>query len=136
MADYLFFDEGVNELLDNGFPATCRWLLSTKPCSGAGAHAAGDTLSGAGVGEITGTGYGRQSQAEPAAGSRAKAFSQMTWDTGTATDWPASVKSAVLVTTADNSGKAIVAINLQAGGAARDMSAAHVQEKFTPTVSA
>jgi hypothetical protein len=135
MADFISFDEGANELLDNGCPSTCYFLLSTKPCSGSGTHVVGDTLAG-GVGEITGTGYARQSQAEPSAASRAKAFSQMTWDTSTATDWPSSVKSVVLVTTSGAGGKAICAWNLQTGGTARDLSAAHTQEKFTPTLTA
>lgn len=114
MADFLRYDEGAKYLLTSGdgLPSTCRFLLSTKPCSGAGTHVVGDTLAG-GVGEITGTGYARQSQAAPTPGSTGTvSFSQMTFATGSATDWPASVKSVVLVTTADNSGKAICAWNL------------------------
>jgi hypothetical protein len=134
MADFIMFDQGANEILDNGLPATCRFLLSTKPCSGTGAHAAADTLAG-GVGEISGTGYARQSQAEPAAAARAKAFAQMTWSTGSATDWPTAVVSVVLVTSADNAGKAICAWNLVAGGTARNMSAPNTTENVTPTLT-
>jgi hypothetical protein len=89
------------------------------------------------VGEITGTGYARQSESEPTASSAnptAVAFAQKTWSTGSATDWPASVKSCVLVTTADNTGKAICAWNLVTGGAARAMNAANTTENFTPTL--
>ncbi len=134
MADFLAFNEGKTELANNGLPSTCYFLLSTKPCSGTGAHAASDTLAG-GVGEITGTGYARQSQSEPAASSGVVSFSQMSWSTGSATDWPSSVKSVVLVTTANNTGKAICAWNLIAGGAARDLSQANTTESFTPTLT-
>jgi hypothetical protein len=98
------------------------------------AFAATDTLAG-GVGEITGTGYARQTQAEPAPSSGVVSFAQMSWSTGANTDWSATTRSVVLVTTADNSGKAICAWNLQAGGAARDLSAANVTEQFTPTLT-
>jgi hypothetical protein len=134
MADFLAFNEGKTELANNGLPSTCRFLLSTKPCSGAGSHSASDTLAG-GVGEITGTGYSRQTEAEPTAASGVVSFAAKTFSTGSATDWPASVKSVVLVTSADNSGKAIAAWNLQAGGAARDMSAANTSEVVTPTLT-
>lgn len=131
MADFIAFNQGKTELASNGLPATCYFLLSTKDCN---THAAGDTLAG-GVGEITGTGYTRQSQAEPTPASGVVSFSQMTWATGAAVNWPASVKSVVLVTTSDNSGKAICAWNLQAGGAARDLSGANTTEKVTPTLN-
>lgn len=131
MADFLMFDQGAGEILDNGLPATCYFLLSTKDCN---THVVGDTLAG-GVGEITGTGYARKSQAEPAASGRSKPFSQMSWTTGTATDWPASVKSVVLATTADNTGKALAAWNLQPGGAARDLSGANTTENVAPTLA-
>jgi hypothetical protein len=137
MADFISFNEGRKELANNGLPSTCYFLLSTKPCSGTGAHAVTDTLSG-GVGEITGTGYARQSQAEPTASSAnptVAAFSQMSFATSSATDWPSSVKSVVLVTSSDNSGKAICAWNLVAGGTARDMSAANTTEQVTPSLS-
>jgi hypothetical protein len=134
MADFLAFTEGKNELLNNGLPSTCYFLLSTKPCSGTGALAASDTLAG-GVGEITGTGYARQSQAEPSASGGSVTFAQMSWATGSATDWPASVKSVVLATTSGNAGKALCAWNLQTGGGARDLSGANTTESFTPTLS-
>lgn len=137
MADFISFNEGRKELANNGLPATCYFLLSTKPCSGVGAHVVTDTLVG-GVGEITGTGYARQSQAEPtasAANPSAVSFSQMSWSTSSATDWSSAVKSVVLVTTSDNTGKAIGAWNLVTGGAARDMSAANTTEQFTPTLN-
>lgn len=134
MADFLMFDQGANELLTNGLPATCRFLLSTKGVGAGTAFTAADTLAG-GVGEITGTGYARQSQAKPTAASRAAAFAQMSWATSAATDWPAGVRSVVLATTADNTGKAICAWNLQTGGTARDLSGANTTENVTPTLT-
>lgn len=135
MADFIMFDEGARELLSNGLPATCRFMLSTRGVDAGTAFTAGQTLTGATLGEITGTGYGRQSQAEPTPSGRTATFTQMSWATGAATDWPASVRSAVLVTTADNTGKAICAWNLQAGGTPRDLSGANTTEQFTPTLS-
>lgn len=134
--DFIAFTEGENYLLTTGqgLPATCYFLLSTKPASGAGAHVVGDTLAG-GVGEITGTGYTRQSQAAPTPASGATVFSQMTWATGAATNWPASVKSIVLVTTSNNTGKAVCAWNLIPGGTARDLSQANTTEQSAPTLS-
>src|SRR5438105_1132040 len=103
MADFISFNEGRKELANNGLPANCWFLLSTKDCN---THVVTDTLAG-GVGEITGTGYSRSVQAEPTAtlaNPAAVAFTQITWATGVNTDWPASVKSVVLVTTSDNTG--------------------------------
>lgn len=134
MADFISFNEGRKELANNGLPATCYFLLSTRDCN---THVVTDTLGG-GVGEITGTGYARQSESEPtasAANPSAVAFAQKTWSTGSATNWPASVKSVVLATTSDNTGKAICAWNLQAGGTARDMSGASTTENVTPTLN-
>lgn len=134
MADFIMFNEGRTELANAGLPATCYFLLSTRGVDAGTAHAAGNTLAG-GVGEITGTGYSRKSQAEPTAVSGVVSFSQMSWATGAAADWPASVRSVVLVTTADNTGKAICAWNLVTGGAGRDMSAANTTEQVTPTLT-
>lgn len=135
MADFIVFTEGRSELINNGLPATCRFLLSTKSVDATNPFSAANTLSGTTVGEITGTGYARTSQAEPSASSGVVTFSQMSWSTGAATDWPATTRSVVLVTTADNTGKAICAWNLQTGGAARDLSTANTTEQFTPTLT-
>ena len=134
MADFLMFTEGKNELLASGLPATCYFLLSSRGVDAGTTHAAGNTLAG-GVGEITGTGYARQSQAEPTPSSGSAAFTQESWATGAATDWPAVVRSVVLVTTSDNTGKAICAWNLQTSGTARDMSGANTTLNVTPTLS-
>lgn len=134
MADFIAFNAGKTLLANSGLPATCYFLLSTKPCSGTGAHAATDTLGG-GVGEISGTGYARQSQSEPTASDGVVSFAQMSWATSSATDWSNAVKSVVLTSSSDGSGVAICAWNLIAGGTARDLSQANTTEQFTPTLT-
>jgi len=134
MADFIAFNEGRKEVWDNAKPATSYFLLSSKDCN---TLLVTDTLAG-GVGEIAGTGYGRQSEATPAASAAnpaAVAYAQKTWATGAATDWPAGVKSIILATTPDNTGKAICAWNLVPGGAARAMNAANTTENYTPTLN-
>jgi hypothetical protein len=135
LADFLVYTEGRSELANNGLPATCYFLLSTKSVDGTSAHAANETLAGANLGEITGTGYARQSQAEPTASNGVVSFSQMSWSTGSATDWPATVRSVVLVTGAAGTGKAICAWNLIPSGTARDLSQASTTEQITPTLT-
>lgn len=136
MADFLVFDEGANELLNNGLPATCYFLLSTKSVGATSAFTGAETLAGATLGEITGTSYVRKSQAEPTASARSISFTQMNWATGANTDWPSTVRSVLLVTGSAGVGKAICAWNLVAGGSARDMSGANTTLFVTPTLSA
>jgi hypothetical protein len=135
MADFIAFNEGRNEVGSNGLPATCYFFLSTKGVDAGTAHTAGETLAAADLGEITGTGAARKSQAEPTPASGVYSFAQMSWATAAATDWPAGVRSIVLATGPAASGKAICAWNLQVGGAARDMSAANTTENVTPTLN-
>lgn len=135
MADFLAFNEGKTELASNGLPSTCYFLLSTKSVDGTSAHVATETLAGADLGEITGTGYARLSEAEPTPVSGVVSFAIKTWTTGANTNWPAAVRSIILVTGAAGTGKAICAWNLQTGGAARDLSAANTTENVTPTLS-
>lgn len=128
------FEEGRKHIGQSGLPSTCYFLLSTKDESD---FAQGDTLAGSGSGEITGTGYARQSQSLPtptSANPTVLSFSQMEWDTSTHTDWPSAVKSCVLVTTSDNTGVMVCAWNLN-GTTGRDMSAASTTEKVTPTLN-
>lgn len=134
MADFIAFNEGRSELANNGLPTTCYFLLSSRGVDAGTAHAAGNTLA-TGVGEITGTGYSRKTEAEPTASSGVVSFAQKQWQTVAETDWPAVVRSIVLVTTTDNTGKAICAFNLQVGGAARDLSQANTTENVTPTLT-
>lgn len=131
MADFISFNEGRAWVLNNGLPATCTFALSTKDCN---THLVGDAY--ASFGEITGTGYTRQTEAEPTATSAnpsAEVFAAKVFATGVNTDWPASVKSCVFVD-ATNS-KLICAWNLVTGGTARAMNAANTTETFTPTLN-
>jgi hypothetical protein len=131
MADFLSFNEGRAQLATAGLPATCTFALSTKDCN---THVVTDAY--ASFGEITGTGYARQTEARPSptsANPSAIVFAAKTFATSSATDWPASVKSCVLVD-ATNS-KLICAWNLVAGGTARAMNAANTTESFTPTLN-
>lgn len=126
MPDFIAFNEGRQLVEDSGWPATVKFDLSTKDCA---TFTAADTYASRGV--ITGTGYTQGSQAEPAAsGLGAKAFAQLTWQTGSATNWLAP-KSVV----ASDGAKIICAWNLVVGGAARDMSQPNTTLNVTPSYS-
>jgi len=127
MADFVAFNEGKAELVNNGLPSTCTFDLSTKTVDEIGAEA---TYAG-GYGVATGTGYSAKTESEPTASKGKVEFAKKTWETGSATDWPASVKSVVL---RNGSSKLICAWNLRAGGAGRAMNAANTVENFTPTL--
>ena len=133
MSDFVAFDEGAQYLLTHGdgLPSTTYFLLSTTAVA---SFAKANTLAG-GVGEITGTGYSRQSQAAPTPAGEVTSFALMSWSTGSATNWPAAVYSVVLVTTSDNSGKAICAWNLISGGGAVNMAQASATLNVTPTLN-
>lgn len=131
MADFIAFNEGRTQIVTAGLPATCTFALSTKDCN---THLITDAY--AAFGEITGTGYTRQTEARPtptAANPTVIAFAAKVFATGAAVDWPASVKSCVLVD-ATNS-KLVCAWNLVTGGTARAMNAANTTETFTPTLN-
>lgn len=137
MSIYTAFNEGKNYLGANGLPANVYFFLSTKPCPTdinapvGGEHNPTDTLVGAAMGEITGTGYARKTQTEPSPTGGNFIFSTMTWNTGAATDWQ-SPKSIVASTTADNTGVAICAWNLIAAGTAVNLGAASTPLAVTP----
>jgi hypothetical protein len=135
VADFISFAEGKTELANNGLPSTCYFALSTFSVGATSPFAGSETLAGAAFGEITGTGYARQSESEPTAVFGVVSFTQLTWSTGAATNWPAAVRSIVLMTGAAGTGKLICAWNLQTGGAARDLSAANTTENVTPTLT-
>jgi hypothetical protein len=124
MADFQLFNDGANALLDSGIAGTVKFALSTKT-----AEELGPTTKAAGINEITGTGYAQISQAAPSAASQKKSFSAVEWKTEAHTDWPAGVKSCVMLI----GGVAICAWNLREGGGARDLSGANTTEQFTPT---
>jgi hypothetical protein len=123
------FTEGKNEMLANGLPSTCTFDLSTQAIEVGGLEAA-DTFAG-GYGIATGTGYTAKTQSEPTPSAGQAVFAQMSWSTGSATDWPAAVKSVVLRT----GSKLICAWHLQAGGAGRAMNVANTTENVTPTLT-
>lgn len=136
MADVIVFNQGRTYIANNGLPATCYYLLSTKSVDATTPFALTDTLAGGQSGELVGaTGYSRKSELEPTAVNGVVTFAVKTWATGSATDWSATVRSIVLVTTADNTGVMISARNLQTGGVARAMNAANTTENYTPTVT-
>lgn len=137
MADFISFNEGRKNFATAGvgLPSganKCSFALSTKDCN---THVVTDTFGG-GFGEITGTGYAQQVQTAPTpslANPSAMVFSAQVFATGAATDWPASVKSCVLIDV--NTSKIICAWNLVTGGTARAMNAANTTETFTPTLN-
>jgi hypothetical protein len=136
VADTITFDEGITQLLTpgKGWPSEPSFLLSTKPCSGTGSHKVTDTYVG-GVGEITGTGYLAKKETFTISGSgegeRTLTFAQLAWLTESHTDWQ-NAKSVVAYDATTK--KAFCAWNLQAGGAARTLGEANIEEKFTPTI--
>lgn len=132
MADFIYANEGKDYVNTNGWPTTVYFALSTSTV---------DTLTAAVTqatqAEATGTGYARLSQARPTSSNGTLAFSQMSWSTGSATNWPASVKSVVAQTTGTGTaGKVLCVWNLQTGGAGRDMSGANTTENVTPSFTA
>jgi hypothetical protein len=134
--DFIAFNQGQQQVVTNGkgYPSTCYFDLSTKPTQGSGALAAADTFAG-GYGVLTGTGYAVASQALPSpTGLGGFAFTLMSWATGSATDWT-SPKSIVLIDKSGGGGseKLVMAWDLVAGGAARDMSQANTTLNVTPT---
>lgn len=115
--DFLSFDEGEVLLLNGGISGdTVYFLISSKAlpanvnAPALGELGGGDTLAG-GVGEVIyWTGGGRQSQVLAApSGAGVIPIATETWNTGAFTDGPAIAKSIVMVSSSDNSGKAIAA---------------------------
>jgi hypothetical protein len=138
VADFLSFGEGAHHVRDFGLPEICWLALSTKAVSD---FSVLDRLADDGIGEISGTGYERISQATPGwsapwMGEAVSAeFDPVTWTTHTARDWPEAVRSVVLVSSPDDSGVAICAWNLREGGKPRDLSDSFTTETFHPTVT-
>jgi hypothetical protein len=131
MPDFLMFNEGKDELMANGLPATCSFDLSTRQIGLGGTPLAATTTFAGGYGVATGTSYAAQTQAEPTPSAGVASFTQKTWATGANTDWPALVYTVILRT----SSKLLCAWHLQAGGTGRAMNAANTTENFTPTLT-
>jgi hypothetical protein len=129
--DFLFFNEGKDEILANGLPTSCVFDLSTRQIGLGGTPLAAATTFAGGYGVATGTGYAAPTQAEPTPAAGVAAFSQKSWATGAAADWPANVYTVILRTAT----KLICAWHLQAGGAGRAMNAPNTTENFTPTLT-
>ena len=134
MTDFVGFADGEKHVLDVGLPPTLWFLLSTRSV----AKLPVESTLAAGVGEITGTGYQRVQQTTPGFSPSQRGvkihFEPVVWETSVSRDWPDQVRSCLLVTTADNTGKAICAWNLQPGGRPRNMADAFITEIFTPTI--
>ncbi len=130
MADMITFDEGQDAILEGGVFLRDVFIdLSTKSVGATNPYVETDTYATRGT-PAPGTGYSRGTYSGPANYTNGTCvFAQKSWDNGTATDWSAVMRSAVMT----NGTVAIAAWNLQPGGAARDMSGAHTTEQFTPT---
>lgn len=130
MAEFIGFNEGRQVVEDTGWPSTVSFHLSTRGVGAGTPFAATDTHAG-GFGVLTGTGYTLKTQAEPAAsGLGRKLFTQLSWSTGSATDW---TSPRTIVAWDDNTtDKLICAWNLVTGGATRDMSQANTTLNVTP----
>lgn len=129
----VIFTEGQlpKKLADSGWPSTVKIAFSTKPCSGGGAHAAGDTKAG-GFGEITGAGWytpGGVTISEPAADAAGtKTWPTASVATGANTNGPAAVRSAVVIDPADD--KLLAAVDLSQ---VRDLSQANTVLNYVLT---
>jgi hypothetical protein len=127
MADFIAFNAGRIIVEDTGWGTPVKFDLSTKAVA---AFSATDGYAARAA--ITGTGYAQGSQSEPASTTATlgqKAFSQLSWATGSATDW----QSPCSIVASDGSAALYCAWNLVAGGASRDMSQANTTLNVTPT---
>src|SRR4051794_41900184 len=88
MPDFLIFNEGKDELLANGLPATCTFELSTRQIGLGGTPLAAGTTHAGGYGLATGTGYSSKTEAQPAPPGGAPPFAVKAGATGAAADWP------------------------------------------------
>lgn len=132
MPDFIAFQEGRQKVEDSGWPATVKFALSTRGVAAGTALAATDTYAG-GFGEITGTGYLRASQAEPAAtGLGRKLFLLMAWLTGAATNWLGPRSIVAIDDSSPGAEKLICAWNLFTGGPLVDMSLPNTTLNVTP----
>lgn len=148
MQEFLSFDEGEDDVLENGLVGrTVYFLISNRAlpanvnAPAVGEHGGGDHLA-TGVGEISyWTGGARQSQVVPDALDGIISFTLEEWDTGDAVNGPANARSIVMVTTPDNTGVAIAAWPLKdatatpitVSGTPADLSKANAHISFQPT---
>lgn len=128
-ADFLGFNGGriAAETAGGGWANPTKFDLSTTDVATFTAATAY-----AGRTPITGTGYAQGSQAAPtptAATLGKMEFTQLSWATGSATDWT----NPKTIVASNGSSWLMCAWNLVAGGAARDMSQANTTLNVTPT---
>lgn len=131
MPDFIIFNEGKDELLTNGLPASCVFDLSTRQIALGGTPLAAATTFAGGYGVATGTAYATKTEAKPTPAAGVASFAQKSWATGAAVDWPANVYTVILRTAT----KLICAWHLQAGGTGRAMNSANTTENFSPTLT-
>lgn len=123
MADDLAFNQGKDAIAEGGVTATIYQALSTKKVGtqAAGEHQVGDTYVG-GFGEVAWTGYARKAIVRGSFANGILTVAAQSWNTGTATDGPASAKSFLLL---DSNNKILAARNIVAGGTGFDLSKAN-----------
>lgn len=111
--------------ITGALPATSWFLLSILT---ADQSSIADLVD---CGEITGTGYDRQSQTTPTMQAVAVTFDAVTWLTGSAADWPWQVQSLVMATTHNNTGSVVCAWDI----GAQDLSHPGDLLELTPVLS-
>ncbi len=126
----IFFNEGKDYILEQGWPQTTFLLLSRRGVSAGDRFAVDDSIGQSG--EIHGTGYVRQSLPRPQAVNSVLSFGQVAWLTELAMDWPQNVRSLVAVTARDERAVMLCAWDLQETGEPRDMSHPDTTEQVSP----
>jgi hypothetical protein len=127
MPDFLMFNEGKDDLLTNGLPATCTFELSTRQIGLGGTPLAAGTTHAGGYGLATGTAYASKTEAKPTPSAGVANFAQKSWSHrrrgGRLLDWPAQ---RLLGHHAQRGGNANSSARgtLQAGGTGRAMNTA------------
>ena len=129
----IFFNEGKDFILEQGWPQTTFLLLSTKGVSAGDRFQVDDSLGASG--EIGGRGYSRQTLPRPQAVNGVLAFGQATWETGIVMGWPRDVRSLVAVTARDERAVMLCAWDLQETGEPRDLSHPDTTEQVSPIFS-
>ena len=131
MADFISFDEGQDYIGEGGLASDVYFDLSSDSVDATSPFTEADNYTSVSPNFETGTGYSRGTVSGPIAFTNGTTnFGTITYTTGAATDWSATTRSVVMT----DGTVAICAWNLQAGGAARDLSAANTTENVDPTL--
>ena len=126
MANVRWFNEGLRQIDDNGWPTNVYAVLTTKTCD---QFADSDTLvTGVSMlSEITGTGYDRKQLAKPASTGRGqRVWPNAVWSTGVNTNWQNPPAFLFISVASGTAGIAFFVANLNDGGAAVTMNQAGV----------